>query len=122
MAPSRLVRFQLTKEQVIPWYLAPLFAELIPEPVQNLHQGNLLRRCFAPLTQNHALALDGISESGSEEQGLDKPPLSISIDGTPLGDRPQPEPSGGRFRQGVPVEMKKARAYSRLRDCFWMVN
>ncbi len=35
-----------------------------------MHQGNLLRRGFATLTQNLERLPDGISDSGSEEQAL----------------------------------------------------
>lgn len=72
---GRSFRFWLTKEQghPCPPFASP-FAEKMPEPAKNLHQGNLLRRGFAALTQNLARLRDGISEGGSEEQALRTPP------------------------------------------------
>jgi len=43
------------------------FAELMPKPTRNLHQGNLLRRGYAALTQNPISLRDGISEAAPRD-------------------------------------------------------
>lgn len=58
----------------------------------NLHQGNLLRRGFATLTQNLKRLQDGISDSGSEEQALTDPRLGHNL-ATALADSGALQPS-----------------------------